>query len=941
MDLTGLYLSAEELISGIPTGTEGGRIKAITIYNAAGYLLDDAVGAWYKRMSAADRFQVETEERIPWEKMLFLLTRVPWIVPVYSTEGIEMTIRRKMYLYYSPTHVVLSREDWSPEAIRKGWRRGTPNQNSKLAGFVLSDEGIMLDEPILDFLSPITMRDTYGNARSSILEMGATHTRNLPYAGIIRSPNIPLCGIGMNRLSSDWTINMQGSTLRPSPIRSWIGRTGPVRLYSIKEYNPVVFARWRNATEAQQIVESLFYQVATLPSWLYLHESLNMRSDPLPRSFPIVPLREPILRPSKKTDVTTVTKNRATNSLNMIISLLLHSLSKALAPKGGPVVSMMRRFLSNKSVMDRTLSDLSSVKSSGRYDPRRVRMLRMLSDAISIFISLDDRKKSLTKLKSELTYRDHFYWDKETGIRMFCEHEVATLENLSKGVVDADAIVDKYSIQARISGDNDLLNETPNVLECKYCHSDLGTIWLVNSSDPGVGPFVQGTFLDTEIGSFIIKLLSTQSLQTHAQPSSITRIVNTISSIAMGAEFRKLAKGNVREKNARETFLSIACTVTVLNVLMQNGAPIHLNNIALEAMLSKEYIDTLQKIGLLPKAAVLFMLDYWPKTLSRYFANAKDLIRNSVIELTGIEEDKLLASFYRSAIAYPVTCGRKTIDLSSIDPAAISKLAQPVRLYVAIVTRSTPIEKEKRKSFRPHPLVTTDRDPRLYIPRSVTPIVRSASIGKVESEDVREAFTETIVNICPELLLHPISGKDFYSSDVLIYAPQKVHLEAHSFRGAKSCSRCSIESNLVVGDTYYTKYRRVVEDLEKATPKYSTSCGQVGNRKGRDVSAVATPLKIDTSLDRDSAKEFNKRFGWGVGPVTSIISELIHIVSAIGHYRLGELIEATKEKERSNLITTAWNIFMQWTLKQKEDVATRTMFRLRSIHATSISERGN
>jgi len=958
MDYTASYLTAEELISDIPLGSESGRIRAITIYNAASYLLDDAVGAWYKRLLASDRFPSDAAgARLPWERMLFLVTRVPWIVPIYSTgEGIDLQIKRKLHLYYVPTHLI-EKKSRGPSSDY-GWRYGPPSPDMKLVGLAINIPGIAMDGPRLDFLSPSTMREVYGNARSSLMEMGATHTRNLPYAGFIRSPNMLLCPIGMNRLGSDWLLNVQGSIYHPSPIHRWLGRLVYNRktMSVSKGLEPILLAGWTNAVDAQFAVEAIFYQIATMVSWTYLHQSIDLRSDPLPMTFPVSPVGDPFARLRRLLPlvVRAATKSRSDCAHDAMISFLLHSLEKVIKSKKihlpkriRGVEEAIRLFLTDEGIRKKVLADLAGVKSSAKYDPARVRKIRNLTEEVRIFVSLDDRKRALKRLKAELVFRDHFYWDKETDVRVLCEHEVALLENLSNGIVDPDAVVDKYSDQARIVGDNDSLSNKPNILECKYCREDLGSVWLTTSSlgddsSTFVKKAVEGSFLDTEVGSFIIRLLSNQSLQTNAQPSTVTRIVHSISSIVMGAEYMKLSKSNARDRQLREMFLSLAATVSILNVLMQNGAPIGLNFSALEALLSKEYIETLQKLGLLPKSAIKFMLDYWPKTLSHYFANVKGTIHNAVIELSGLEMDKLLPQLYQRSLAYPV-------GLKSLRQADATKLATPsAKAYAVFVVRSTPLDRGKRRLFRPLALSSAQRDPRIYFPRPIVPIIRSAKIGKVESEATKESFGESVANVCPELLLHPVSGKEFYDRvskergvPILGIAAEKVSLESHLFSKERhACVWCAIESNLSVSDAYYAKYHRVIEDLEKNIPKYDFSCagGKSMATKKKDDEGTTAATTIDTAINRDVAREFSRRFGWSIGPVSSITKELTYIVMAIGHYRLGQLLFDDKSKGQSSLLVTAWNIFMTWALKQKEEIALRSIFRLRAIHASAAAK---
>lgn len=1159
MDLSAAYLAAEELISSIPTNNESGRIKAITIYNAASYLLDDAVSAWYKRVATADRFPAPSRDeagarigRIPWEQQFALLTRVPWIVPIYthvsqrrasadtssadtSSSGetsnfFDVPIRRKVHLRGTPTYLLKE----------GGWRGGVPYPGLRCVGLAMSPISLSHDEPRLDFTAPSTMRDVYSNARSSLIESGATHTRNIPYAGIIHASNIMLCPIGMNRLGSEWCLNVQGAFYHSTPISRW---ADPYTDWfeALKDFaphisRPIVLAMWDRPRsevpafgmelEAQMAIESVFYQIATMRDWNYLHESIDLRSDPLPRNFPVSsqPAEYKSLAKILPLVVHSPTKGRAIVRLNGEIGFILHSLYKVMKSRK---VSLPRRVrgvmkalrilfsdadssrdaspsrgaspsresaASTRSkreaakvggeVMSKVVSDLRSIKSTTLYNPSRIKKLRQMVETIKILASLVERKKVLDRLRAELTFHDHFYNDKETGVRAFCEHEIEVLHNLTRGVMDIDEIVQKFSSSARAQGSYDMSIAMPNVLECKYCGQDLGTIWLVNVSSPEEIEYAQqieGTFLDTEIGGFIAKLYASQSIQTKAMPSEVTRIVDAISNIPLGIEYLKMQKANVRDRYSKEKFLALAATVSLLNALQQSGAPIVFDMSSLDALLAKEYIDLLQKVGLLPKDAIKRMLEYWPKTLSRHLPNPSAIIRNAVIELSGVEGDTVLGRFYTSAVAYPVTMKvGQTIADPNTDPRPERIKADKLRsastkTYMDEMRRTTPIDprsEHARVDLRaglgaktdPHtrsamalyrvPMLSTWRnDPRIYFPKGVQKVSRTSEIGEVHIEDREAAFSQTIMSVCPELLLHPMEGKKFYEliaasgrmSSIFALAPAtsapatsapatsvpetetktetapvsepasalmlvpsaqvseeahfggarttmhaasrvtpltgihaaKVSLEAHVFSRPswsadprseharvsgsdnarekdtrRKCLLCGIASDLVYDTAYYNKYHAVVEALEKGTSTSETKAEPfeciAPTARADPRSEKSGEMKLDALPDKNLTQVFARKFGWSIGPDTSIVPELISIVSSIGHYRLSRILSdewaeaASLQEEKyvrkvssalASLINTAWNVFMTWILKQREELATRTLNRLRAIRA--------
>jgi hypothetical protein len=1027
MDLAAAYLAAEELISSIPTDTEAGRIKAISIYNAAAHLLDDAVGAWYKRVSISDRLVGVEKGRLSWERQFGLLMRVPWIVPIYAQSGgIDVHISRRLHTFSAPNHLLKEKGvGWNDPALMSGWRGGPPRKGLQCVGMAICMYTIALDEPRLDLMSSSSMRDVYGSARSSLLEMGAAHTRNIPYAGIIRASNMPICPIGMNRLGSDWNLNIQGAMYHSSPLQRWIGKpvyhreNGSVFF----DLEPVIIAKWSNEYEAQMEVESIFFQVATMRTWNYLLESLDLKSDPLPKVFPVMPISSPYLEMQHVLPIVKrfATKNREANLNNGTIGFILHSLAKAITTKKirlpkrvNGVIRAMRLFFVNSSIRNKTLADLVTIKTSAKYNPSRIGKLRRMTEAIKMLASLNDRKRILEKLRAELTFRDHFYWDKESGIRVFCEHELAALSNLAHGVSDPDAIVQKFS--SGTTGASDLSVTRPTILECKYCGQDLGTIWLVNISSPEEIEYarqVEGTYLDTDIGAIVGRLLSNQSLQTKLLPSDITRIIDTVVSNPLGAEFNKIAKGGASDRPIKEQFLTLAATISVLHALEQSGAQLSLNLTSLDALLSKEYIDLLQKIGLLPRIAIQRMLDYWPKTLSRHLPNPQDTIRNAVIEVTGSKDDAVLGQLYQSALAFPVTMkvGQHLSDIN------IEKLkSASAKIYVTELRRTSP--PEHLEFYRIQGFNKTAREPRIYTPKSVVPVIRSADIGKAKSEGSEESFAETVMNICPELLLHPMEGKQFYEakekmSDKDIVQPVAlpsdstdeskeepaikgsgrsnrsvrpirpvrsnrsvrpirpvrstgssenrsasgiystlVSLETHLFiskgEQSKVCKWCSIPSDHQYNKDYYAKYRKAVEDLEKKAITSFFECSMA--KKGPSEAPGKVSVKLDSTLNKSLHQEFSRRFDWALGPDPSILLELSNIIAAIGYYQLSrlfssELSEAVKvdkiDKKAgshlSDIIITAWNVFMEWMLKQKDEVAHRTLNRFKAIRALKAS----
>lgn len=973
MDLAAAYLAAEELISSIPTVTESGRLKSASIYNAVSYLLDDSVSAWYKRVATQDRLPDIESGRIPWEKMFNMLVHVPWIVPVYAkTGGIDMVVNRKLHLFSAPTYL-LKEVPWGDQALMFGWRGGPPYKGLQCVGLVICPYTITLDEPRLDFTASSTRREVYSNARSSLLEMGATNTRNMPCAGIVRASNVTLCPIGMNRLLSIWRLNTQGALYNPSPIQRWIGLQIPDDKweYDEKFFTPIVIGKWSNEIEAQLAVEALFFQVATLSTWNYIQGSLDLRSDPLSMVFKptTLPSEYKSLRRIIPLAIRASAKKREKNAFDGDVGFILHSLLKVirskkihLPRKTLGIVEAVRLFMIDSDIRRKTINDLSAVKSSAKFDPKRVKRLRGIIETIRMVASLNERKKLLEKLRAELMLKDHFYWDIESGIRLMCEHEMSVITDLTRGISDPDAIVQKFS-RTSLSG-IDAEVSSPAILECKYCGQDLGTIWLVNVTSPDEEEYarqIEGSYLDSDIGIIIGKLLSSQAIQTKVLPSDITKVVDAVINGPLGAEFAKMAKGSTRDRPIKERFLTLAAIVSVLLAIEKSNGPLTFNIPALEALMSKEYIDILQKVGLLPKTAVQRMIEYWPKTLSKHLPNPQTTIRNAIAEMTGTGDSAALLEIYQSSTAYPVNM-KIGQNLSDIDH---NKVKSPsAKLYIEEMKMVGLIKPDQLKFYSIKRFNYTPKEPRLYVPKSVPPIIRSSEAGRASEEDAEESFAEAISSICPELILRPISGNAFYKSRKIdesdtpqIYA-NTIKLGSHtitSSNGKRFCKFCLIPFGYRYDKSYYTKYRKAIESIEKRSFAKAFECSV--HTKPKPVEKA--DIKLDASLDKELQSEFSHKFGWSLGPDRSILTELSRILSAIGYQGIAIMFasELSKTVERvhnisknesikhdnhsseptstllTKLILTGWNLFMKWMLKQKDDLAIRTLNRFRSIRA--------
>lgn len=527
-------------------------------------------------------------------------------------------------------------------------------------------------------------------------------------------------------------------------------------------------------------------------------------------------------------------------------------------------------------------------------------------------------------------------------------------------------------------------------MECRYCHADLGTVWLVNASPLDDTEFItqfQTNYLETDIGRVVIRLMASQALQTQLTPGDISRIVSSILAIPLAAEVKRVASGadaGAASRLTRERFLTLSATISVLHALSLGGAPLLLDQSALEALLAKEYLDLLQHAGLLPSASIQVMYDLWPKTLVHHLPNAAAAIANSVKEIGGAKEEALLARFYALSLAYPITL-RRDVGLSTALATATTR--QPVKTrdsaarYAAALV-SAPIAAAKRQlpaaAQRVAALNPSRMEPKLAVPARVPPLVRITDIGRAQLADPEEAFAETVLNVCPELLLHPQPGSAIFASgrdhakdggvsgdaSAGIYA-ERVSLGSHRFAAAtmakpakpsakppakseasavseaseasavseeRHCIWCGIAQSMQVKPEYYTRYHRVIEELETKSAAFF-DCTVTSSP------TAAPAAKQEPVQSRDVAsiqREFSKRFEWYAGLDLRIIGELASIVSSIGFYDLGlALRRATSAdvKPLASETTTAWHIFMSWALRQKEELARRTVERLRAARA--------
>jgi len=951
MELAAAYLAAEELISSIPTDTESGRLRRAAIYNGAAFFLDYAISAWYKRIAIEDRLPVYNEEEPVWRQRLALLTKIPWVVPIYArTEGIRFQLSRSLQARRSPNYLMWETSPPPSEGDQPTldtFRYGPPLDEWNCIGIAFNVHSLATDEPKADLTSDTSMRDVYGNARTSLMEMGAKHARNIPKAGIIFSPFVEICPGSMNRFSSEWAHMVQCALYHPSPLQRWTG----LRVGS-KITATIVLATWKNEKGAAAEVEGLFYQLSTMVSWVYLLGCLDLRSASIPTPFPVTPaerevqeLMKVVVRAQREHRPT---RSRSLNRSVAVTSFIAWAIFEAMqserkrVPSGVPGTQRgIHLMLSVPKFKASVLDRLKSIKAIASYNPGRIRMLQEMARTIAIVSSLSERKRILVKLRSELVARNHFFWDKRAPVRIFCEHEMERLSMLSTGGVNEEELIREYSSDSRnaLAGMAGLPILAPTLVECKYCGADLGTNWLVtigNEEDIENVQRVEGTYLDDDAGLILSKLLTSRSVETRLLPTDMLRVIKHIIQVPLGVENRKLSKTNPPDKGIKEQFLLLAAIITVIDVLSSNGAPIKVNRVALEAHISKEYIDMLQKLGILPVDAIGRMMKYWSATLVKHIANPEALIKNSVLELAGVKEDKFLALFYATAMAFPLRLPKPDTPLSEALPIKVPSRRQ----YLLDQLSTAPAVDSNERIFllRLPPVIATKRDPHVRLPPKTSLVIRSASVGTVDTTITREQFEEAVMYICPEILLHPITTPhgfpDGDDESAALFAPS-ILLVPHRFDGGKTCKWCRIDKSYDFDDAYFNRYGGAVQkEWIAAIPSEKMTC---------KISEPYAPIKVvelTASIDKELHRRFSSKFGWYTGPDYRFARELAFIAVGIGYYKIGAALLrfCCPTEECWKIITTAWNLFMQWGLEQKDGLTERTLDRLRSVLATTPIE---
>lgn len=972
MELAAAYLAADEIISSLDRKTEDGRRKAEAVYHVIAQQLDDRIAAWYKKTTLLSR--ISGARREGWEEKLWRLSRVAWLVPVYSNDGsgIDVKMRREAKLHIPSAYCIEKTPfDW------RSLRDGDPPPNYRFVGYAFLVHALISDRMDLDFVSNRSLSIVYNNVCSSLSEMGASNVRNVPLAGLL-SNCTPTCQFRMDRLSEQWARFVQGSVFFDGPVRRWFASFTPPNVdwinFDMWSLRPFMLYRWSTIEEAKEVVDALYYQILHFVELAYGQSSGDLRSDPLPLVRPIEKVVSEMHYSIRYNRRDAITRNHL--RIDAILGQVINAIRRTIG-KGGLKFGLnyeFVRFLLEDTYRKKILIEHATSAASGKYDPRRITFLRRLVQTVRTSASLTERAKFFDKLLSNLVEKGHIYFDKVTEIRFCCAHEIVELDNFTKDITDPSLIVKKFS--KGIQHDNDEIE--PSEVQCMYCGADLGTIWLLDISieDTMKTGFLTN-WVDGDIGQIVIRLMAGGAIKTKLQPGDVARVIGLVSGSALSREVDKLNRSSTGDKAAKEQFLMIATIVSTSRALELAGAPLSLDVVNLETVLSKDYLDTIQRIGALPKSIIPKMIEYWSKSLSGYLPDPASSIRNATIEMNGGRLDQILTRVYRTFLGFPISHDTETSFLEAIgksEPTESkgdgskktgSKEASPA----VLAARKKYIAEMQNPSFRfPHrKLVRIQTPTRIIIPT----VVKSPMRGIGKEEDDRIYFDQVIRSICPALLLKPIEG--YFASDSFVWA-KRVNYGPHRFVGGRSdqrstsvgatipsmniyhasmeyipsyamhaskpstqfreevsreeiiststCLWCGIGHDLSISVDYHKKYATAVTSIMK-TPSRSFDCLTTHSKEAR-----RTPTVLDSKIDDKLNREFDRLFNWISGPTKSVIRELALIVSSIGFADVGaKLLDSVTD----NLLITAWNKYIAWAISRKDTSGARSVDRLRVI----------
>ena len=754
---------------------------------------------------------------IEWKEQLAAILKVPWLVPICSshTDGLAIDVSREIQLTRCATflHVGEGKEkdlslvDSTNNVKGISWMYGKPLKSSRLIGIAFSAYSLAVDEEIQDFVRSDTRRAVYSSACSAILEMGATHVRNVPFAGFIHSSGLHLCLKGMGKVTSEWRVLIRGGLYRSSPIQRWLRVSVHTDSMSYPEHvKPRVLALWFDEKQAIPLIESIYFQIAGLSTWNYFLSQLSLAVEKI--ESPVVPVvpdtliaklvrflieKNPMAIASREGKRLHPHQPTLYRQLYPYIGIVSSMIRSAIKPSNriATIGDAVEKLLTDSSFRKEVVKRISSLKDTKAYNPRRMRWLLNLIERARNADSIKRRRKLFSRLKRELVLKEHTYYDKDYKTRITCEHVIHELHLLSTGYSaeeTKDEVIRKYAIDPTLSiaASSGIELLTPTLVVCKYCGARIESIWMIDGGEEyDETPIqVEKVYLEDEVGMMLNKMLGVKAIITSLSPVDLTNVINSLIRGPLASQQKKLGKISADKKIAKQKYLLIAAVISLLNELSIYKADITIDKDVMETHIMKEYVHIFEAVGII-EGIVDKVIGYWPDTLAAYYPKSSRLIQNAVAELQGAEENEVLRMEYNKRLLLPLHYYLPK-DINWKEGILYSKLVPLVKdhelkNFVMLLLDYRPILTSPRFSVMPPPIKRALTDlPTYHTPSKKTKqqilYVREAT----KTQITRDQFIHAIMAICPQLLIKPLTR----SSSSLTYYDE-IRLGPHLFRMPK------------------------------------------------------------------------------------------------------------------------------------------------------------